>query len=115
HALEADDPLAPELAAVEPHVVGAEPGGEGDYVDELLAEAGDLHPELPGAGLPVEGEEAVAPLHPAGLLRDGGERVLRGRGGGRREEEGEQEGCEPALHGSRDEWGVEARAHRRTI
>ncbi|MEZ4586362.1 MAG: hypothetical protein R2909_08190 [Gemmatimonadales bacterium] len=45
--VEADDPLAAELAAIEPDVVRADPAWQRDDVEQLLAELVELDQSLP--------------------------------------------------------------------
>ena len=57
--VEPDDPLAADLASVEPDVVGPDPVREGHDVEDLLAQPVDLEPELAAGLVPIEGQQAV--------------------------------------------------------
>jgi hypothetical protein len=61
---ELDHPGAAELAAIEPDVVGADPGRQRGHVEQLLVEALDRHVQLALALVPVEVDEAVEMLRP---------------------------------------------------
>jgi hypothetical protein len=77
HPVESHQPLAAQLPAVQPDVVGSHPRGKRDHVDQLLSRARDLHPHPARGRFPVDGEKTVALLHRPRLFGDGRERGLR--------------------------------------
>ncbi len=72
NALEGDDaPLAFD-AAVEPDIVGAEPGGETVGEQEVRIEARNLEPQIARALVPIEREIAIDFVHAGNAFFDGG-------------------------------------------
>ncbi len=100
--LEPDDPLAAELAPVEPDVVRPEPGGQRDGVQQVGVERRHFQPDRPRVAVPPDREEPVVPVQPGRLGLDGRQRGRRprrprrrdrgGRGGGAAGDEGDQRG-----------------------
>ena len=104
-ALELDDARSGERAPVEPEVVRPESRPEAGEVDHLRVQCRDLHPELTEVRIPVQGQEAVHPLHSHGPVRDRGKRLrvsglgVRGERSREKSDEGEERGEGRPGHG----------------
>ncbi|GAB4415882.1 MAG: hypothetical protein OHK0039_24880 [Bacteroidia bacterium] len=57
------DALAPQLAAVQPNVVGADARRQAVYIQKLLVEAVDCQPDTSFGFIPIKIEEARIVLH----------------------------------------------------
>ena len=99
HPLESGAVLGTDHSPIQPEAVRADAGRERLQVEEVLLQPGDLEEDASLLGVPVERDEAVVPLHPVGVRRDG---LLAGKrrreGGGHEREQGDGAEMVPGEH-----------------